>query len=118
MRGRVRQAVREAQNVLGSTRDAHRQQTALLNMAALLPDAAPSSAASSLFGEEDRAEAGAVFMREHYSRFIDFLLGVLSVDWVGRLPRGQMSTLYDVFFLRGDAADALTALCRKIDGGG
>ena len=112
----VRIIVREAHNVIKSAdSDCKTVSTALKRISLFLPNRVNQNHENELpLPEGDMQKGRNEFMAVHYRQWLEVLVSLFTVDWIEKLPRGQVSVLLDVFFLQGTAAEAFTVLVNTI----
>ncbi|XP_077980481.1 telomere length regulation protein TEL2 homolog [Glandiceps talaboti] len=108
---KVRQLVREAQNILSTSSNPEVNIRTLNRIACLLPNVKDSK--STDFTDDVIIFARQEFIKQHYMRFCDFLIQKLDFDWFGKLSKEQRKC-FDAFFLDGIHHEAFMLLCKSV----
>ncbi|XP_074649235.1 telomere length regulation protein TEL2 homolog isoform X2 [Tubulanus polymorphus] len=62
------------------------------------------------FSESEISEVSTDFIRNHYPRFLERFLQMISVDWISRFPKDRMNKLMEQVVLNGPPADSFICL--------
>lgn len=113
------QVKKDLQHLIATVCDTVKQQSdaestvkCLQQMTNFLPSASHNSTP---FEGDTFTSAKDIFLQDHYTQFLEFLLSHLSIDLIQQIPKSRVFELIDAFVMDGVSHDAILMLCAVIN---